>query len=71
MEDYSRMGAKGLYSFNCIIGPNRPSSYFMVVTPSRPLKVDELPNDIRQILNMTRHAGTFCSLDIAKDSEIA
>jgi hypothetical protein len=69
LADYSRMGAKGLYSFDCVVGPKRPSSYFVVIKPSRPLKVDDLPDDIRQILNITHYAGTFRTLDLVNENE--
>jgi hypothetical protein len=71
LADYSRMGAKGLFSLDCVIGPKRPSNYFMVVTPSCPLKVNDLPNEIRQILNMTRYEGKFCSVEMIKENEVA
>lgn len=71
LADYSRMGAKGLYSFDCVVGPKRPSSYFLAVKPSHPLTVDDLPDDIRQLLNVTRFDGKFCSSDMAQANEFA
>jgi hypothetical protein len=70
LEDYSRMASKGLYSFNCIMDFNRPTSYFLVVKPSCPLKVDDLPDEIRQILQ-TRFAGEFCNSEFVTERGFA
>jgi hypothetical protein len=71
LADYIRMGAKGLYSFDCIIDRKRPSSYFMVVRPSHPLTLNDLPGDVRQLLNLTRFDGRFCSSDMVHANEFA
>ena len=70
LEFFSQNATKGLYSFDCFIDATRPTGYFLVVTPSRPLKVDDLPHDIRQILNLTHYAGKFCGTDLVKENEI-
>ena len=66
LADFSRMGAKGLYSFDCVVCSKRPSSYFMVIRPSHPLTVNELPTDIRQLLYVTRLNGKCCGLDMVR-----
>jgi hypothetical protein len=69
LADYSQMGAKGLYSFDCMVGPKRPSGYFLVVEPSRPLRIEGFPSDIRQVLLRTRFLGTFSTSDVVQETE--
>jgi hypothetical protein len=71
LADFERMAAKGLYSFDCVVGQSRPSNYFLVATPSCALKVNELPNDIRKIIKMTCFAGEFRSSDVVQPKEFA
>ncbi len=54
LADYLRMASKGLYSFDCVITGKRPSGYFVVASPARPLSVNELPNEIQKIVVRTR-----------------
>lgn len=63
------MGAKGLHSFDCVLGSRRPNGYFVVARPSTPMTVDDVPDDIRQILNLTRFAGKFRSVDAVEQDQ--
>jgi hypothetical protein len=71
MADYSRMAAKGLYSFDCVIDHKRPCNYYLVARPSCTLKVNDLPDDIQQIINITSFAGQFRSSAIVKQDEFS
>jgi len=64
LTDYARMASKGLYSFDCIVSSQRPTGYFKVIAPSRPLTVDDIPSDIQQSIAMTRFPRTFASADV-------
>src|SRR5271166_5510148 len=46
LDDYLLMGSRGLYSLTCIMGATRPTNYFLVIVPSNPLRVEDLPDDI-------------------------
>ena len=69
LADYSQMGAKGLYSFDCIVGPKRPTGYFVVARPSHPLRVEDLPHNVKEVLLKTRFLGTFSSSEVVQESE--
>jgi hypothetical protein len=53
LEDFLRMAAKGLYSFDCVVEPIRASGYFLVATPTHHLNVFSLPIHIQSIIGRT------------------
>ena len=66
---YLPMATKGLYAFDCIYLNRRPSGYFLVARPSRPLCVGELPPDIQGIVKLTRFPGRFSTLDTVQEAD--
>ena len=52
IKDFALMATKGLFSFDTdlIQGDGR---YYLVAIPARPLRVDDLPVDIKEILSHT------------------
>jgi len=69
LGDYVKMAAKGLYSFDCILDRTRPTGYFLTGQPSCPLKTEQLPNDVKQILLRTRFLGTLCNAETVEDRQ--
>jgi len=69
LEDFVQMSSKGLYSFDCIFDRKRPSGYYLVVLPSNPLTVEELPDEIRPALELTRFPGSFAKKDLFQGNE--
>lgn len=70
LYSFLQMGAKGLYSFDCVVVPFRPCDYFKIIEPSVPVVAQELPSEIQRILNMTRYVGKFCSANLIKVVEV-
>jgi hypothetical protein len=52
LHDSIAMASRGLFSFDCCYG-NRPTGYFKVTLPSKPLHFSSLPVEIQQILKRT------------------
>lgn len=53
LNDFKLMASCGLYSYDAYEAGPRPSSYFLVASPDLPLSIDELPGNIRQIIERT------------------
>jgi hypothetical protein len=54
LHDHVHMASRGVYSFDFIMKPIRPSGYFLVAIPSNPLRCIDLPPNIQVILEKTR-----------------
>jgi hypothetical protein len=67
---FSQLATKGLYSFACVLAPTRPTSYFQVARPSQPIKTNQLPNEIQQMLMGTCFQTVFSSIDLIHEKEI-
>jgi hypothetical protein len=57
LRDYAAAASRGLYSFDSEQTGQRPTGYFRVASPSRPLVAEALPREIRDILERTVLAG--------------
>jgi hypothetical protein len=53
LRSFVAMADRGLFSFDIASHLERESQYFRVVLPNRPLKFDELPKQVQQILSRT------------------
>jgi hypothetical protein len=67
---YMSMAAIGMHSFDCITARKRPTNYFLVARPARPLRIEDVPDDIRQILSMTRLSGKLNELDMVTANDV-
>ncbi len=60
LSDFIFMSKKGLYSFDKTILNNfLDQNYHLVAKPLNPLLVDQLPEDIKKILNKTEYRGNI------------
>jgi hypothetical protein len=48
LHDFAAMARQGLFSYNTEMRHGRDARYFLVTIPERPLRVTDLPPDIRQ-----------------------
>lgn len=70
LADNITMARKGLYSFDCIIGPSRPAGYFIVARPTVPLNLRVLPPGMRSLLLKTIFNGTFRDTEIVNAGDL-
>jgi hypothetical protein len=70
LADYSKMAAKGLYSFDCEILPFRPTNYYLVAKPSHPLKEEKLPDEFRELLRLIRISKKLSKLDEVQPTDL-
>jgi hypothetical protein len=61
---------KGLYTFDCLVRPVRPSGYFAVVAPTIPIAIEALPDRVRQILLATRFSASFAEVDTIDQCDV-
>jgi hypothetical protein len=47
------MASRGLHSFDYARTGRRPTSYYLVAKPAVPLRLDDLPQEISEILQRT------------------
>jgi len=62
VSEACRMSSRGLYCYDCMISRVRPTGYFRISKPSRPLTFAELPLNIQQVLERTRLNGISFSV---------
>ena len=66
------MSKKGFYSFNKTdIGNRLDTNYHLVTKPVNPLRVDEIPKNILNILKKTYHKGDISNLSSINIEEIS
>ncbi len=59
MQSFVEMAGKGLFSYNTEMLHGDGSSYYLVATPDKHLRVSELPSGIRGVLERTRATLRF------------
>ena len=69
LVDFQSMSRRGLYSYDTPLEADR-SSYFRVSCPLNPLKLAELPDDIRTIVERTRITSSFKELKLLVNNDI-
>jgi hypothetical protein len=52
LRSYVEMASRGLFSYDCMRSPKRPTGYFLVAKPLTPLQVSSLPHEISEILGI-------------------
>jgi hypothetical protein len=69
LGDFLAMASKGIYSFDCLMERIRPSPYFLVAIPSRPINVSELPLHLQTCLMKNRLRIPFCAATVITPSD--
>jgi hypothetical protein len=69
LADYAQMGERGFFSFDCIVGPRRPTGYFLVVQPSLPLRLEDLPLRVREIMRRCAFERSFSISYLINESD--
>jgi hypothetical protein len=54
LRSYAEMSSKGLYSYDVSEMRHTFRPYFLITVPHRPLMIDDVPSEIRMILNNVR-----------------
>lgn len=63
LMDFLNMSKKGLYSFDkTILNDSSDTNYRLVASPGNPLKLNQLPPDILEIIVETRYCNKFVNI---------
>lgn len=63
LQEFLGMASRGLYSFNYQHTGRRPSPYFLVAKPEKPLHIDGVPGEIQGLLKKTTLPGVIFAED--------
>jgi hypothetical protein len=71
LRDYCNIAQKGLYSFDLIDRPVRPTGYFLVARPELPIRIANLPTEIQIILKKTRILVALRDIEVIEKNDVA
>jgi hypothetical protein len=70
-QQWRDMAEKGLYAYDAYQHRNHPAAYFKRATPTIPIRVDDLPEDVRQLLNtIVLKIDSFAHADDIQSEEL-
>jgi len=69
LRSFAHMASKGLFSFDTKPLSAGPGSYLLVARPKSPLRLDDLPAPIAQLVRKTRYPLSFENVLLIDESE--
>jgi hypothetical protein len=69
LQSFTDMAARGLFSYNTQLVYNAEAKYYLVAVPECPLRLSDLPLNIRQMVSRTRASVCFGATEYISERE--
>lgn len=63
LKSFTEMARKGVFSYNTEMRHGREAKYYLVAIPECPLRLDDLPPEMREVVSKTRAPLSFTTAE--------